>query len=162
VNTVRLSHLLLSSVLILTPLLARADNLLFTLSGPESGTFLLSSTPSVTLPSLTCCFTVAPIAATNPLFDSITFYSSGLGGGFTDLDGLLGWAGVQVYSGSEFTPTFAPGSWVLAPFDLLSGLGSETLTITDPPSSAPEPSSLIMLGTGALGLLGFSRRRPTL
>jgi hypothetical protein len=34
-----------------------------------------------------------------------------------------------------------------------------TITVQDPPVSAPEPSSLLLLGSGLLGMLGFGRKR---
>ena len=87
---------------------------------------------------------------------SLTFLSLPLGGGFFLLDvvqGILA-SGSQLYSGPEDAPTFLTGTFSLT--DISGGNGiPATLTIT----SVPEPSSLMLLGTGMLALLGFALKK---
>lgn len=64
----------------------------------------------------------------------------------------------------DVVPTFTPGIYTL------QGLGPAlqpfsppvfyTLTITPEGASTPEPSSLVLLATGALGLISFARKVP--
>ncbi len=106
----------------------------------------------------------------NYVFD---FYNTGDGGGFDAfLMGspmILNEFGPQVYMGGENMPTFVPGTY--GPFDgqgsLTTGM-TGTLGITDAgngndlftyTAATPEPSSLLLLGAGALALLGFTRKR---
>ena len=70
-----------------------------------------------------------------------------------------------VYSGSESNPTFIPGTYTEPTEDevtendpdnwALSQGKDLTLTIT----SAPEPSSMLLLGIGLLGPMGMGLRR---
>jgi hypothetical protein len=109
------------------------------------------------------------------------FYNSNGGGGFDAF--LMGSAtilnefGPQVYTGptgnQEGTPTFVPGTY--KPFSgtgtLSNGL-TGTLVITSTvgagdsfkytlSKSVPEPSALLLLGSGLLSLIGLARKRIT-
>lgn len=66
---------------------------------------------------------------------------------------ILNTFGQQLYTGGEDSPTFTLGTFALNNGRPDGPVG--TLKI----SSAPEPSSLLLLGAGALALLGFSRKR---
>jgi len=82
-----------------------------------------------------------------------------VGGGFDLMvgsSGPLNEYGVQLYSGSEGTPTFLLGTFTL---NHLSPDGpAGTLTIASI-TAVPEPSGLLLIGTGALGLIGFARKK---
>ncbi len=106
----------------------------------------------------------------NYVFD---FYNTGDGGGFDAFfmgsSMILNEFGPQVYMGGENMPTFVQG--IYGPFDgqgsLTTGMtgilditnagnGNDLFTYT---ATTPEPSSLLLLGAGALALLGFTRKR---
>jgi len=79
-------------------------------------------------------------------------------GGFFLADILQGISvvatGPQLYTGLESAPTFLTGTFSL--IDISGGNGiPATLTI----ASVPEPSSLMLLGTGMFALLGFALKK---
>jgi hypothetical protein len=89
------------------------------------------------------------------------FFSMAEGGGFQIIaPGLTSPAntfGAQLYIGMENAPTFVPG-----PYDLNNGSSTGplgTLVISISTVSIPEPSSLTLMGSGLLFLLGFARKK---
>jgi hypothetical protein len=91
----------------------------------------------------------------------LDLFSSAIGGGFNLTyffpggPGHVIAQGVQLYSGTTADPTISPGS-----FDLPDGKSDDLLTITsDATTSTPEPSTLALFTTGAIGLLLVSAQR---
>jgi hypothetical protein len=68
--------------------------------------------------------------------------------------------GPQLYTGSESDPIFNPGTYNLIGDDFTKTPATETLTLTiGSPPAVPEPSSMVLFGTGVLGCAGAVRRR---
>ena len=154
--------LVLAFALLIAPL-TKADTLSFDLSGTGSTyTFFLDSTPLVASSTAGFSFTLAGIPITIDdsfgVTSGITFFNGARGGGLSLLNipgGALDLTGLQLYSGSEGSPSFAPGG----PFPLTdSNKDPFTLTISDV-APTPEPGTLILVATGAIATLGSIRRR---
>lgn len=138
-----------------TPLLA------YNLTGPVDASFELPANFTVAPGEygLGAGFFVTPIDLTiggSPVSgDQLMFFSSFFGGAFEDTDELVNLTGPQLYTGSENNPTMSAFPGGIPLFDYDTGAGGYTLTVT--PVSTPEPTSLLLMGTGLLSL--FLMRR---
>ena len=121
-----------------------------------------------------------------PTMGTVDFFPTSMGGGFelfpfSNSNAILDEGGPQVYTGpmgnEEGAPTFLLGTFgpftcgtVAVPCGSVGAGLAGTLTISDAgngndlftydvSNGVPEPSSLLLLCTGALSLLGFARRR---
>ena len=87
----------------------------------------------------------------------LTFTGSGTGGIYLFASGVQG-TGATLYSGSIADPTFVPGtSFNLQEVDPDTDV--VRVVISGGAAATPEPNSLVLLGTGALGMFGVFRRK---
>ena len=127
----------------------------FTLTGNSDGsviTFQLPATPASTVVDAGG-FELDNVLTSAGL-RNILFFDASSGGGLS-LDGSGLPYGPQLFNGTDANPTFLLNTFQLSNSSDLA-TGDYTLSVT---SATPEPSSLLMLGTGALALSGILRRR---
>jgi len=167
----RLARLLaLPVALTLTTLAAHADTFDWSLTGPAAslggfpgtGSGTLTATQSAgdewVINSITGTFDNSAITglvkfefSDNLLFPNSTFL---------DTDGL----GFETANGTEVNvwSAYAPGSTDITPgnnySEIGSGFGVGTFSLT-PVAATPEPSTLVLFGTGLLSAAGVARRR---
>jgi len=149
------------------PIAARADpidNFILTDTAGGTITFSLPASPPVFGPSSPFLFETFPVLLSfNPpyfgnktLDGQILFYSALGGGGLNVMIYHPGGTtpiidhGDLLYSGTTTDPTFLTGTF---------HVGTDTLTITPQAGRpVPEPSTLVLLATGTLGILSLARQ----
>jgi hypothetical protein len=162
---------------------ARADgNLVFTLTATgdttDSMTWTLPSSPTVLSgDSFTNSFDIRGVQVMvngSPVTTDIFFFNQGCGsgcndGGINDSTNLFNTFDYQTFSGTTANPTFIPGTYTPpaedelikeADADSWSLSNADNLTLTI--ATAPEPSSMLLLSIGLLGLMGIGLRRERL
>ncbi len=145
---------------------AQAELYQFTITGDYTASWQLNSTVVADDPYEGEGFVLWDVAgsfggAVSPVVD-LSFFHADIGGGIAIDDfyegvTLLLTDGPQLYTGTEFEPTFKLGTFALTEFD---GSGTYTLSVSQV-SAVPEPASIAMLlaGLGVVGSLSARRRQ---
>ncbi|MGH9616671.1 MAG: PEP-CTERM sorting domain-containing protein [Acidobacteriaceae bacterium] len=101
--------------------------------------------------------------------NNVEFFDSSQDGGLaidangTKYDFILDQTGDQLFSGTVGSPTFLLGEYALTNVDSTYNKFDKDFSLDITASPIPEPPTLLLLGTGLIGLIGLSvfRRRET-
>jgi hypothetical protein len=153
--------LLASALAIALSTPASAATYVFSLSGPNTASFTIDSSPVPTTTGFGS-FTLSDVSGAYngslTTFSSISFFSGGQTSGGLRLNSTVDLQGPQLFTGLLSSPTFSLGT-----FFLDDGFrGRYSLSVTN--GAVPEPSTWVMmlLGFGAVGASMRRRRQTTL
>jgi hypothetical protein len=148
----------------ITATTAKADSFKLTGDG-DTYTFSIASSPSVI--EIPFGFEITGVTVTDDGVatpnSTLTFFDTAFGGGLNiqPNTNTLVFDSDQLYSGTNASPTFLLGTFKLV--DDIDGSKFKLVikddAPSDPPSSVPEPASLALFATGALGSAGVVRRK---
>ena len=164
-----------------SPLVASASEIITidVTSGGDIGTYTLTVPSGVLTPPVVDTvngdFELNNIAVTGPGYsgsDSVFFYDATQGGGmfdpsFMNLNFDSGtvtgnpatFVAIPMFGGTLSSPSFTPGTGMITYDSGLTGFNDTIADVPVTPGVTPEPSSLMLLGTGALAVAGSFRRR---
>jgi hypothetical protein len=156
-----------AALLLLSVATVKADSgqtVSYALTGATDATFTVTLGPAPQAAGPGYYFMVQPsnlMVDGASMSDMLVFFnSSDLGGLNSVFDALPDLGGPQLYSGNESDPTLLTGVFCL--YDLETG-ASYTLTANAVTSSAPEPTTTLMLVVGLLAVgMGLKRRSANL
>jgi hypothetical protein len=146
-----------ASPLDLFTIIGGGNTVSFTLPGSPTPTGTDAACPANLPPEFCISGVTATVNGVTETGDVVEFFDISQLGGLALLSGgafppLVDTIGAQLYSGPVTSPTFLLGT-----FDQTSFLDGGAITVTI--SQVPEPVSLVLLGSGVLGGVGFLRRR---
>ena len=169
----RLLDLTAAVVVLASSMVARADTYLFTLTGGgNTFTYSLPSSPAPDGLDSQCsnftggfCLFSVPVTENGVTSSLVTsFFNAPAGGGLSiqtsPAVAIVDQIGPVVFTGTTIAPTFVLGSYSLTDAGDASLKGDYNLVISSASVAAvPETSSLLLLSTGTLGVIGTLRRR---